>query len=71
MKYEYRRQQHQSLVEVYYVGEADGFAGCSGKTELNVLVERISYRLCDIAGLSSLEGVYVLKNALIGFKTIQ
>lgn len=57
MNNEYRRQQHQSLVEVYYVGEADGFAGCSGKTELNVLVERISYRLCDIAGLSSLEEV--------------
>ena len=71
MKYEYRRKQQQHLVEVYYAGQAATYFGCSGKIWLNVLVERISYRLSDIVGLSSTEGLYVLKNALVGFKTIQ
>lgn len=36
-----------------------------------MLVEGISHRLADIGGLSSSEGLYVLKIALMGFKTIQ
>jgi len=71
MKYEYRRQQHQNLVEVYYVGEADAYTGCSGRTWLNVLVERIPYRLADVSGLSGAQGLSILKKTLIGFKAIQ
>jgi hypothetical protein len=68
--YEFRRTQDINLVKVYKVERENAQFMCQGNEFQRVITEHIPKRLSEVK-LDEIEGLYVLQEALIGFKTIQ
>lgn len=68
--YEMRRTQRDNIVTVYQVEKEEGKYMCQGVDYLRVKTEHIPYRLSEISNISFTEAVYILKEALIGFRAI-
>lgn len=69
-RYEFRRTQTQNLVRVIQVQKQDSKYLCSGMDFLRVRTERIPVRLSELKNVPLNESLYILQEALIGFKTI-
>lgn len=69
-RYEYRRTQNDNLVQVYQVEREVARHICQGVERLRVKTERIPVRLSEVSNLPASEGLYILHEALIGYKVI-
>ena len=68
--YEFRRAQNDNLVSVFQVEKEDNQYLCDGQDYIRVKTEHIPYRLSEINNLGFSEGLYILQEALIGYRAI-
>ena len=68
--YDYRRTQNDNLVQVYQIERQSPAYICQGDDYLRVRTERIPKRLSDLSNISPEDALYIIQEALIGYRTI-
>lgn len=68
--YQFRKKQCLNLVAVEHVDIVTNPYSCPGYQQLRVFTERIPLRLKDLQHLPLRYAIYIIKEALIGFKVI-
>lgn len=68
--YQFRKRQRLNLVAVEHVDVVSNPYSCPGYQQLRVFTERIQLRLRDLQHLSLRYAIYIIKEAVVGFKAI-